>query len=52
MFMFTIYGFYYVNRSMRWEKNDNWYRMQYMLNHAIENGFDSVASLPEDYRKG
>ncbi len=51
LFMFMIYGFYYVNRSLRWEKNDSWYRMQYLLNHLLENGMDSLSALPSDYKK-
>ncbi len=51
LFMFMIYGFYYVNRSLRWEKNDSWYRMQYLLNHLLENGMDSLSALPSDFKK-
>ena len=49
--MLMIYGFYYVNRSLRWEKNDSWYRMQYLLNHLLENGMDSLSALPSDFKK-
>ncbi len=51
LFMFMVYGLYYVNRSLRWEKSDDWYRMQYLVNHLLENGLDSVSALPADYRE-
>ena len=51
LFMFMIYGLYYVNRSMKWEKSDDWYRMQYIVNHVLENGLDSVSALPGDYKQ-
>lgn len=51
LFMFMIYGLYYVNRSMKWEKTDDWYRMQYIVNHVLENGLDSISALPADYKE-
>ncbi|MBQ6400639.1 MAG: TetR/AcrR family transcriptional regulator [Clostridia bacterium] len=51
LFMFVIYGLYYVNRSMRWEKNDDWYRMQYLVTNLFFSGLESVKALPEKFRK-
>ena len=50
LFMFMVYGLYYVNRSLRWEKSDDWYRMQYLVNYLLESGLDSVSALPADYK--
>ena len=51
LFMFVIYGLYYVNRSMRWEKNDDWYRMQYLVTNLFFSGLEGVKALPEKFRK-
>ncbi len=49
--MFVIHGLYYVNRSMKWEKNDDWYRMQYLVNQLFFSGLEGLRALPEEYRK-
>jgi AcrR family transcriptional regulator len=51
LFMFVIYGLYYVNRSMKWEKNDAWYRMQYLVSNLYFSGLEGVKALPEEFRK-
>ena len=42
IFMFVIYGAYQVNKSMHWEKNDEWYHLQSKLMKFILNGFHSL----------
>ena len=49
--MIVIYGLYYVNRSMKWEKNDAWYRMQYLVSNLYFSGLEGVKALPEEFRK-
>ena len=51
LFMFVIYGLYYVNRSMKWEKNDDWYRMQYLVSNLYFAGLEGMKALPEKFRK-
>ena len=51
IFMLMLYGLYYVNRSMKWEKDDDWYRMQYLVNQLLFAGLEGVRGLPEAYRK-
>ena len=51
IFLFVIHGLYYVNRSMKWEKDDDWYRMQYLVNQLFFAGLEGVRGLPEAYRK-
>ena len=51
LFMIVIYGLYYVNRSMKWEKNDAWYRMQYLVSNLYFSGLEGVKALPEEFRK-
>ncbi|MBR6953604.1 MAG: TetR/AcrR family transcriptional regulator [Clostridia bacterium] len=50
LFMLMIYGLYYVNRSMKWEKNEDWYRMQYLVHHMFWAGLQGIAVLPETGR--
>ena len=50
LFMFVIHGLYFVNRSMKWEKNDSWYRMQYLVNQLFYAGQEGIRALPEKYR--
>ena len=51
LFLFVIHGLYYVNRSMKWEKDDAWYRMQYLVNQLFFAGLEGIKALPEEYRK-
>ncbi len=51
VFLFVIYGLYYVNRSMKWEKDDAWYRMQYLVNNLFYAGLEGIRGLPEEFRK-
>ena len=51
LFIMTLYGLYFVNRSMRWEKDDSWYRMQYLMHHMFWAGLKGISALPEDQRK-
>ena len=46
-----IHGLYYVNRSMKWEKDDAWYRMQYLVNNLFFAGLEGIKALPEEFRK-
>ena len=48
LFMMLIYGLYYMNRSLKWNKDDSWYEMQLLIdrfmfggNEALRNRFDS-----------
>ena len=50
LFMFVIHGLYFVNRSMKWEKDDCWYRMQYLVNQLFWSGLEGIRALPEEYR--
>ena len=50
VFMLMIYGLYFVNRAMKWEKSDDWYRLQYIVNNLLDTGLDGVSALPEDFR--
>lgn len=51
LFIMTLYGLYFVNRSMKWEKDDSWYRMQYLVHHMFWAGLKGISVLPEDHRK-
>lgn len=42
LFMMLVYGLFYVNRSLRWNKDDSWYEMQLMLNRFMNGGLDAL----------
>ncbi|WP_160635223.1 TetR/AcrR family transcriptional regulator [Pseudoflavonifractor sp. 60] len=42
LFMMIVYGLFYVNRSLKWSKDDNWYKMQFMINCFMFGGFDTL----------
>lgn len=42
LFMLLVYGLFYVNRSLKWNKDDGWYRMQLMINRFMFGGFDAL----------
>lgn len=42
LFMFVIYGAFYVNRSVSWEKNSQWYDNQIVLLKFITGGINSL----------
>ena len=42
MFMMIVYWLFYVNRSMKWVKDDNWYEMQMTINRYMFGGFEAL----------
>lgn len=42
IFLFVIYGAYHVNKSMHWEKTDDWYQLQGKMIKFILNGFKAL----------
>lgn len=42
LFMMLVYGLFYVNRSLKWNKDDDWYRMQLMINCFMFGGFKAL----------
>lgn len=42
VFLFVIYGAYHVNKSMHWEKSDEWYQLQSKLIQFILGGFGAL----------
>ena len=45
LFMMIVYGLFYVNRSMKWMKDDSWYEMQMTLNRFMFGGFDALRKM-------
>lgn len=43
MFMLFVFGLFYVNRSMKWNKDDEWYEMQFL---AIRSLLGAIEALP------
>lgn len=43
LFLFIIYGTYQVNKSMHWEKTDEWYHLQSKLIQFIVGGFQTLS---------
>lgn len=42
LFMMMVYGLFYVNRSLKWSKDDSWYKMQLMLNRFMSGGLEAL----------
>lgn len=42
LFLLVIYGAFYVNKSMNWKKDDEWYRVQRVLSKFILGGFNTL----------
>ena len=45
LFTMIVYGLFYVNRSMKWMKDDSWYEMQMTLNRFMFGGFDALRKM-------
>lgn len=43
LFMMLVYGLFYVNRSLKWSKDDDWYQMQMIINRFMFGGFDALS---------
>lgn len=48
LFRFILNGSFYVNRTLGWEKNDKWYKFQYMLNRFMDGGFNNISRNHSD----
>lgn len=42
IFLLVIYGAYNVNKSMHWEKTNEWYQLQSVLIKFISGGFEAL----------
>lgn len=42
LFMMIIYGLFYVNRSLQWKKDKDWYEMQMVVNRFMFSGFNAL----------
>lgn len=42
VFRFMLYGSFSVNRSLGWQKNEKWYRIQKIMTDFINGGLDAV----------
>lgn len=42
LFMMMVFGLFYVNRSMKWSKDDAWYEMQFVALRAILGMIDAL----------
>lgn len=42
LFMMIIYGMFYVNRSLQWKKDKDWYEMQMVVNRFMFSGFNAL----------
>lgn len=43
LFMLIVYGLFYVNRSLKWNKDESWYQMQLIANRFMFGGFDALS---------
>ena len=42
LFMTIVYGLFYMNRSLQWKKDKDWYEMQMVFNRFMFSGFDAL----------
>ena len=42
LFMMLVYGLFYVNQSLKWVKDENWYEMQMMINRFMFGGLKEL----------
>lgn len=56
LFMMIVFGLFYMNQSLKWSKDDNWYEMQLLVARFLFGGFealqnkDNVKSNTHSYR--
>lgn len=39
LFMMLVYGLFYMNRALKWSKDDSWYKMQLLITRFMFGGF-------------
>ena len=44
LFMMIVFGLFYMNRSLKWSKDDNWYEMQLLVARFLFGGFEALHS--------
>ena len=42
MFMMIVFGLFYMNRALKWSKDNSWYEMQLLVTCFITGGFDAI----------
>ena len=42
LFMMIVFGLFYMNRSLKWSKDDNWYEMQLLVARVLFGGFEGL----------
>lgn len=42
IFMMIVFGLFYVNRSLKWSKDDEWFEMQLLASRAIVGMIDAL----------
>lgn len=42
LFMMEIYGLFYMNRALKWNKDDSWYEMQLLINRFMIGGNEAL----------
>ena len=48
MFLFGITGAFEVNKSMNWEKNEDWYKVQKVLMTFLAGGYEALKKMKEE----
>ncbi|MCD8014178.1 MAG: TetR/AcrR family transcriptional regulator [Lachnospiraceae bacterium] len=47
LFRFMLHGSFYVNKLLKWEKNDTWYDFQKLLSAFLDAGINEVSKKRE-----
>ena len=43
LFMMLVYGLFYMNRALKWSKDDDWYKMQFIVDQFAFGGWDALS---------
>ncbi len=46
LFMMIVFGLFYVNRSLKWSKDDDWFEMQLLAMRFTLGGWDALRERP------
>ena len=42
LFMMLVYGLFYMNRALKWSKDESWYKMQLLITRFMFGGFEAL----------
>ncbi len=46
LFMMIVFGLFYLNQSLKWNKDDDWYEMQFLAARFLFGGIAALVKNP------